>query len=48
MYDRPEGTCFVDPEQVEGTVSIGGGSGLGTSEFVIERLGNYICNAGSN
>jgi len=46
LYDRPDGTCYVDPETVEGAVSIGGGSGLGTSEFVIERLGNYVCNAG--
>ena len=28
------------------TVSIGGGQGLGSSEHVVERLSNYICNAG--
>jgi hypothetical protein len=46
LYDKPEGTCEIDPETVEGGISIGGGSGLGGSEFVIERLSNYICNAG--
>ena len=46
LFDKPEGTCEIDPETVEGTISIGGGSGMGSSEFVIERLSNYICNAG--
>lgn len=40
QYDRPEGTCEIDISQVEGTI------GLGTSEFVAERLSHYICNAG--
>jgi len=46
LYDRPEGTCQIDPESVEGQVSIGGDSTLGSSEFVIERLNHYICSAG--
>jgi len=46
LYDRPEGTCQIDPESVEGQVSIGGDSDLGSSEFVIERLNHYICSAG--
>ena len=46
QFDRPEGTCQVEPEDVEHSVTIGGTSGLGSSEFVIERLGHYICNAG--
>jgi hypothetical protein len=47
QYDRPEGTCFPDKqESVESKITIGGGSGLGSSEFVIERLGYYLCNAG--
>jgi len=46
QYDKPEGTCIVDPTRVEGQVSIYGDSGLGSSEFVIERLSNYICSAG--
>lgn len=40
QHDRPEGTCEIDLSQIEGFV------GIGTSEFVAERLGHYICNAG--
>ncbi len=40
LYDKPEGTCIVDLSKVEGVV------GIGTSEFVAERLSNYICNVG--
>jgi len=40
QYDKPDGTCIVDLSKVEGTV------GIGTSEFVAERLSHYICNAG--
>ena len=46
QYDRPEGTCQIEYEEVEGTISIGDASGLGSSEFVVERLGHYICSAG--
>jgi len=46
QYDRPEGTCVIDPETVTGPVSIGDSSGLGSSEYVAERLSHYICNAG--
>ena len=46
LYDRPHGSCRVDPEQFEGTLNIGGASGLGGSELVIERLGHFTCNAG--
>jgi len=46
QYDREEGTCVIDPENVEGAISIGDASGLGSSEFVAERLGHYICSAG--
>ncbi len=47
QYDRQEGTCIVDPDTVEGSVSVGGSSeGLGSSEYVAERLGHYICSAG--
>jgi len=41
QYDRPEGTCSIDSESVEGVLELGA-----SSEFVIERLENYICNAG--
>jgi hypothetical protein len=44
--DRQEGTCVIDPETVEGEVSVGGSSSFGSSEFVAERLGHYICSAG--
>ncbi len=46
QYDRQEGTCVIDSETVEGAVSIGGSSSFGSSEFVAERLGHYICSAG--
>ena len=45
QFDRPEEACVMTPEKTEGQISIGD-SGLGSSEFVIERLNHYICNAG--
>lgn len=47
QYDRPEGTCVTEQQEIgDESISIGGGSGLGSSEYVIERLNHYICNAG--
>ena len=47
QYDRPEGTCVTEsPDIGDETLSIGGGSSFGSSEYVIERLNHYICNAG--
>lgn len=47
QYDRPEGTCVSEQEDIgDSKISVGGGSGLGSSEYVIERLNHYICNAG--
>lgn len=46
QYDRPLTTCKIDTEVIEEQVSIGGDSGLGSSEFVIARLSHYLCNAG--
>ena len=46
QFDRPEGTCVMTPEKTEEQISIGGSLGLGSSEFVIERLNHYICNSG--
>jgi hypothetical protein len=47
QYDRPDGTCTIEkPDIGNQTISVGGGSGLGSSEYVIERLGHYICNSG--
>ncbi len=40
QYDKHDGTCIIDLSKVEGKV------GIGTSEFVAERLSHYICNAG--
>ena len=47
QYDRPEGTCVIEePDIGDDTLVVGGGSGLGTSEHVIERLSHYVCDAG--
>ena len=47
QHDRPEGTCVTEQQDIEDTsISIGGGSGLGSSEFVMERLNHYICSSG--
>ena len=47
LYDRPVGTCVSENAELgQKQIEVGGGSGLGSSEFVIERLDNYLCNAG--
>ncbi|NNL58924.1 MAG: hypothetical protein HKP31_05635 [Nitrosopumilus sp.] len=47
QYDRPENTCVSEQEDIgDEKISVGGGSGLGSSEYVIERLNHYICHAG--
>lgn len=47
LYDRSVGTCVNESSALgEKEIEIGGGSGLGSSEFVIERLDNYLCNTG--
>jgi len=46
QFDRPQGTCVMTPEKTEEQISIGDSSGLGSSEFVIERLNHYLCNSG--
>ncbi len=46
QYDRLEGTCVIEDQNIgDDTLSVGG-SGFGSSEHVIERLSNYVCNAG--
>jgi len=46
QYDKPKGTCVFEKQEIgDNTLSVGG-SGFGTSEHVIERLNNYICNSG--
>ena len=51
QYDKPDGTCAFEvvSDTVESdklSVTVGGSSSLGSSEHVIERLSNYICDAG--
>ena len=47
QYDKPEGTCTSERQDVgDKSIAVGGGSGLGGSDHVIERLNHYICNAG--
>ena len=47
QYDKPEGTCASERQDVgDESISVGGGSGLGSSDHVIERLNHYVCNAG--
>lgn len=47
QYDRPDNTCIPEQQNIgEEKISVGGGSGLGSSEYVIERLNHYVCNAG--
>ena len=47
QYDRPDGTCQVEAPKVGDVgISVGGGSGFGSSEHIVERLSHYICSAG--
>jgi len=47
QYDRPENTCVTEQQEIgDEKISVGGGSGFGSSEYVIERLNHYVCNAG--
>ncbi len=46
LYDKAEESCEIEIPEDEGSVAIGGGSTIGSSEFVIQRLEHYICNAG--
>ena len=46
-YDRPEGTCVVEPAIIDEDGDSIELTGLGaSSEHVVERLDYYICNAG--
>ena len=46
MTDQKE-LVFQNVQKIgDEKISVGGGSGLGSSEHVIERLNHYICNAG--
>ncbi|NIP62570.1 MAG: hypothetical protein GWN01_02910 [Nitrosopumilaceae archaeon] len=46
LYDKAEEECDIKVPEDEGSVSVGGGSGLGSSEFVVQRLEHYICDVG--
>ena len=46
QYDRPEGTCNIEEQKIGDNTLTVGGSGFGSSEYVIERLSNYICSSG--
>lgn len=47
QYDRPENSCVAETQDIgDKNIDVGGGSGLGSSDHVIERLNHYICNAG--
>jgi hypothetical protein len=41
IYDRPDGSCVIDQKFAESQVSL-----TNNDQYVRERLGNYICNAG--
>jgi len=45
--DQEIDTCVVKDQNIgDQTITVGGGSSLGTSEHIIERLNQYNCNAG--
>jgi hypothetical protein len=45
--DQESNNCVTKNQKIgDQTISVGGGSSLGTSEYVIERLNHYNCNAG--
>jgi len=46
QYDKPEGTCVFEEQEIGNDTLTVGGSGFGSSEYVIERLNQYVCNAG--
>ena len=47
QYDRPDGTCIVEKPQIANqTLTVGGGSSFGSSEYIMERLSHYVCNSG--
>ena len=47
LNDQSSNSCVAEKQQIgDQTVIVGGGSSMGTSEHVIERLNHYNCNAG--
>ena len=46
-YDQKEDSCVTKQQKIgDQTIVVGGGSSMGTSEHVIERLNHYLCNTG--
>jgi len=45
--DQEANSCVKNQQQIgDQTITVGGSSGMGTSEHIIERLNQYNCNAG--
>ena len=45
--DQEANSCVKEEQKIgDQTITLGGGSSMGTSEHVIERLNQYICNSG--
>ena len=45
--DQEANTCVKEEQKIgDQTITLGGGSSLGTSEHVLERLNQYNCNSG--
>jgi|TARA_B110000116_G_scaffold17646_1_gene14215 hypothetical protein len=47
LYDQEISSCVTNEQNIGGQkITVGGSSSMGTSEYVIERLNQYNCNAG--
>jgi hypothetical protein len=47
VFDQGIDTCVIKDQKIgDQTITVGGGSSMGTSEYVIERLNQYNCNSG--
>tara|TARA_B110000438_G_scaffold282985_1_gene310528 strand:- start:16 stop:1131 length:1116 start_codon:yes stop_codon:yes gene_type:complete len=47
LYDQEIGSCVKNEQNIgDQKITVGGSSSMGTSEYVIERLNQYNCNAG--
>ena len=45
--DQQANSCVTEEQKIgDQTITLGGGSSMGTSEYVIERLNQYNCNTG--
>lgn len=47
QYDRPENACTATQRPADGPgIELGGASGLGSNQYVVERLNHYTCKSG--